>query len=202
MKKLITSAGVRTDPGLPAYSLSSPPPGISIVTSLPGSPVDLQQCIYTDSLASPTFRWRFMYNASSASSYKWEFQGGTSVQSSVLTAESRSSSTYGDLATDGPTYTLPLNGDWVYQWRCRAGNTTGTDDNFMVVVLGTNTFSLDGLQPVNRTSNGAYFNDITGAGKATSLSATNVLRARYKSGGGSGVTFSDRFLVVTPIRVS
>ena len=46
-------------------------------TTLPGSPTDGQEYVLVDSLTAPTYVWRFRYNASSASAYKWEFIGGS-----------------------------------------------------------------------------------------------------------------------------
>jgi hypothetical protein len=51
--------------------------GVSYGTTLPGSPVNGQEAILVDSTTSPSFVWRFRYNAGSSSAYKWEFVGGT-----------------------------------------------------------------------------------------------------------------------------
>lgn len=40
------------------------------------TPYDGQEITLTDSLTSPTYDWRFRYNAGSGSTYKWEFVGG------------------------------------------------------------------------------------------------------------------------------
>jgi hypothetical protein len=46
-------------------------------TSLPASPYDGQEAVLVDSISNPSYQWRFRYNAGSASSYKWEFIGGS-----------------------------------------------------------------------------------------------------------------------------
>lgn len=49
------------------------------VTSLPASPVDGDEVVYTAE-ATNGIRWRFKYRAASASSYKWEFVGGAPLR--------------------------------------------------------------------------------------------------------------------------
>jgi len=56
--------------------------------------------------------WSFRYNASSGSSYKWEFIGGPAAVSEVSTGESSTSTSYAALATAGPSLTLSRGGDY------------------------------------------------------------------------------------------
>jgi hypothetical protein len=83
--------------------------------SLPASPTDGQEAILVDSITNPSYQWRFRYNAGSASAYKWEFIGGAEASVEILTSEVRTAgSGYGDLATVGPSMTLPRAGEWIF----------------------------------------------------------------------------------------
>jgi hypothetical protein len=84
---------------------------IAPVTSLPGSPVNGQDCFY---LADATngIVWHLKYRAASASAYKWECMDGPPLTSEIVTGEATASTAYVDLATTGPQVTLPLAGDY------------------------------------------------------------------------------------------
>jgi len=86
-------------------------PPIPLITSLPTNPVDGQE-IYFLADATNSIIWHFRYRAGSASAYKWEFMGGSRLQHSVFTREASSSTSAVDLATVGPTITVPLAGDY------------------------------------------------------------------------------------------
>lgn len=91
-----------------AAALSLPAYG----TSLPASPTNGQEAILVDSLTNPTYQWRFRYNAGASGPYKWEFVGGSSVQSEVNADQTTSSSAFVDLATVGPQVTVPVAGEY------------------------------------------------------------------------------------------
>ena len=89
----------------------------AFVTSLPSTPYD-GQIIYYQADAANGVIWQLRYNASSSSAYKWEFISGASlyniVGSNVYGSwESYNSLTYGNLATVGPSITVPLAGDYM-----------------------------------------------------------------------------------------
>lgn len=52
----------------------------SFGTTLPGSPADGAEHILVTTTTGASRHWRFRYNATSSSTYKWEFVGGTSQE--------------------------------------------------------------------------------------------------------------------------
>lgn len=80
-----------------------------LVTTLPASPVDGQECILCDSLSAPTYTWHLKYVAAKASN-KWVFVGGAPLRAEVTTLETTASTTYVALATAGPALVIPVAG--------------------------------------------------------------------------------------------
>ena len=85
--------------------------GVAYGTSLPASPVNGQEAILVDSVTNPSYQWRFRYNASSTSAYKWEFVGGSpwvlqsgSISSMTLSAWVIASTTNFTLGRAGEYY--------------------------------------------------------------------------------------------------
>lgn len=78
-------------------------PAPTTATSLPGSPVDLQQTILVDSTSAPTYAWLLQYSTAVA---KWLFLGGSPLfvtgTSSTLSA------------------TFPRAGDYTVSWSADA----------------------------------------------------------------------------------
>ena len=98
---------------------TSPPP---TVASLPSSPVDGDEIVYT---ANGTLgvRWHFKYRAASASAYKWEFIGGAPIRAETDYAVWTSWTGYATLthAATPTQITVPLAGDYqctgeVHSW--------------------------------------------------------------------------------------
>jgi hypothetical protein len=103
---------------------------VALVTALPGSPVDGQECIFVDSLTAPTYTWRLRYVAAKATN-KWVFVGGAPAIRTVDTPEAVAAAAYGDLATVGPSFTLPVAGDYDIQ----ATFVTGTGSSQMTISM-------------------------------------------------------------------
>lgn len=168
-------------------------------TSLPASPVDGQEAILVDSTTNPSYQWRFRYNASSTSSYKWEFVGGNPAVVSVDTDQSTSSTTYAALTTAGPSFTLPRAGDYQVTISCEAYNTaTATTVRMSYDIGATGAVNGDAVIvaiPVAGNSVASYRTQ-----NKTGLSAV-ALTAKYNTAGGTS-NFRNRTLIVTPVRVS
>ena len=118
----IASTGVAED-GLihfiayiPSSGKTRVPRDFGLVTALPSTPTPQTGdfCTFTDSLTAPTFRWRFQYNGSSASAYKWEFIGGDPKQLWAEPARTITATAGGTpVPTDPLTFDLPRNGDYL-----------------------------------------------------------------------------------------
>lgn len=176
----------------------------NIVSSLPGSPVNGQECNY---LADSTngVVWRLKYRTASS---KWHFIGGGSMSHSVDASESRAvvALTWADLTTVGPTLTIPLAGDYIVEFGCNVLAPTGYVANAsggaIINVGGTldgNTNITFGTGPAGGAGNGEQSN-ISYARKMT-FTAAQVVKMQYISAG-SAFNFRWRWLKITPIQVS
>ncbi len=174
----------------------------TLVTSLPGTPVDAQE-IYLLVDSSLGTIWHLRYRSASSSAYKWEFVGGSPLTASVATAQTTASSSYSALATAGPSIALPYAGDyevargfqstaspnWVGYMSFDIGATAATDANSVGGVQGSGSDPY-GIRPFAVTRHDA-------------LTAV-TLTAKYRGnaiGAGSSATFANRTLSVRPFRI-
>jgi len=187
-----------------ASPISNAPAGallpVQYGTSLPTSPVDGQEAILVDSLTNPTYQWRFRYNANSTSPYKWEFVGGPSVLARVDVSENTASNTPVDLATPGPTFTAPRDGEYLIHYSAQGTNSTVNSNVLALFINGSNPADTGQSQlaifvPVA----GTYF--VSGQLTKFAITGTRVIQLKYQANAGTA-TFLRRVLQVTPVRVS
>lgn len=176
----------------PVASAASPTPA----TTLPVSPANLQQAILVDSTSAPTYSWLFQYSSAAS---KWIFIGGSSATVAVDTAETHNfNSTWGDLSTVGPSFTVPRAGTYLVVANALAEPTASSDTLQMGVALGAATPSRIFKHTFAATS---QFATICTRETMTGLSASQELRVRY-NGGNETAQFSLRSLSVTPVTVT
>jgi hypothetical protein len=185
--------------GAPTWSAVTPvAPGPMLVTSLPGSPVDGQECYYQAD-ATNGIIWHLRYRSASSSAYKWECVGGSPLGVEVVTGESSASTTYTSAGFTAMTVSLPLAGDYDVHHGTDVsvinntgvmgydiGATAAVDADAVVVGLagaGAASINVSGARTRRKTVTGAV-----------------VLTAKYKTGGAS-TTFLNRFLRAMPVRV-
>jgi len=187
-------------PWVPLWPLS-PPPTLAYGTSLPASPVDGQEAILVDSVTAPTYQWRFRYNAASTSPYKWEYIGGAPMRHEMAASQSISGSAYVNAPTPGPTLVVPLAGEYLVEYGAR-GAGYGQND------VGWMSPSFNGGTPID--SDAAHCRSYAAGGdgngphggKTFTLAAAVNITMRYRCFAGP-VTFGpDRYLSLTPRRVS
>lgn len=163
------------------------------VTSLPASPDDGEE-VYFEAAAGVI--WHLRYNASSASSYKWEFVGGAPLTHEVVTQETTTSTTFADLATVGPDITLPLAGDYEIVFGAQIKSTAGSA--ICAPKLGAAaTADDDGI--VNATPN-----DYVHASRTirrNGLAASAVIKLQYRTSAAGTCTGLRRELSIRPIRL-
>lgn len=176
----------------------------SVVTSLPGSPVD-GQVIYYQADAANGVIWQLRYRSASSSSYKWEYVGGAPLSSRVLTEQSLGGTvdTWLDLATVGPSITNPLAGDYLIRWGARHAMSTsdtviGSGVNFGGSAPASNNPGVQWASGVTWRS--GWYAASSGEDVRTGLSASTVIKVQYRQAFGNN-TASNRYLTVTPIRV-
>ena len=172
------------------------------VTTLPSSPVDGQE-VYYQADGTNGVIWHLRYRSGSASTYKWEYVGGTALSSEVPASEGiPASGSYGNLATVGPSVTVPLAGD--YDIYAGAQLTTNAV-NYIFIGL-----SIDGAGVAEWAN---MYQDPAGANNQVSRRGvktvtrgagspnTGRILMQYRSGSGQA-TYYYRFIFAVPIRVT
>ena len=166
-------------------------------TTLPVDPIDGLEHTLVDAASAPNstgFCWRFRYNGNHTGPSKWEFIGGAPAIVSIDAEEATGSASYVDLATVGPSFTLPYQGYWLieHQVKLRTGYgfasyslpSVAVQDDWARRLRGRRAVGAvprDGLQEVGGL----------GAGAVT---------MKYKSLGGT-TYFQQRRLAITPVRI-
>lgn len=181
---------------------------VTYSTTLPGSPVDGDEAILVDSTTNPSYQWRFRYNGSSTSSYKWEYVGGTPGYAIVTAVgagggESTASDTYTALTTAGPTFTIPRAGDYQISIGFTGGNGNSTCNALMSFDIGaTGAVDADKCNATYSAST-TSFPSVYRTISKTGMSASTTLTAKYRRDGSAGTGyFWNRWISVVPVRVS
>lgn len=185
---------------------------IPLVTALPTvGLVDGYEVYYqSTAMAASGIVWHLRYRAGSASTYKWEFIGGSELAVENVggvdwnTREACASLTLAALTTPGPSITIPLAGE--YRIRGKAVGAQANGAGTGGVALGIWTFN-DG--PVNWNLGGAlFYTSIAGTGAPMVVEATRtgvagtVYELRYATSNGSAPsTYYARSLYARPVRV-
>lgn len=171
-------------------------------TTLPASPGNGQFAILTDSVTVPTYNWLFMWSTAPTTP-SWIFCGGPPAYVAVETQESQTSSTYADLATVGPTFTLPRAGGYVFDWG--VAEIDGTNGALCKVALkfaAATTVDADAV--INQYTigvNGQPFG-LTRSKEYTGLASGAAVKVQYASNTAGTTRFAKRWLKVTPTVVT
>lgn len=175
------------DVGIGAYPMS-------YGTTLPASPANGQEAILVDSTTNPAYQWRLRYNGNNSTAYKWEFIGGTPLTGYSAAQQGVSADTWTSFA---PTLTTPRAGIYDIELRGMA-RPPGVAQLYASCYTGSSTFG-----------NIAYTMVSTAYGfvMLTSISAGQVLSAAQVISWGANsnvaaTTFEQRYLIMTPVRVS
>ena len=148
--------------------------------------------------------WQLVYRSAEAT-YKWLYVGGPAMRHEILTSEVRSSTTFADITTVGPTLTAPFAGDYEIRGGCQGWNgatgnstgqaavklgsaaTSGNEDVFRVTHMGDASATVKRAGPGHRTM-------------IRTLAASDVVKIQYLSSAGSW-EFYHRWLMLTPVWV-
>jgi hypothetical protein len=197
---VLTANGAGVAPSWAAPAASFPAPA----TSLPGSPSDGQATIYTDSLTAPTYHWLLIYEASTS---KWMYAGGTPMSHHVVTSEAPGSSgSWVDLATAGPTLTTPLAGDWIASFGARISQ-GGVANQTNLIGIKVGAAAVGNAQTGGLTAQNTGFGAASVYGPAgdtalAGVAASTVIKVQYNSSGNTSSAFANRYLHLTPVKVS
>lgn len=171
---------------------------VSASASLPGSPVDGQELYYLADTTNGVV-WHLRYRSGSASAYKWEFVGGGALYSEVTTVETTTSGTFVDLATVGPSITLPLAGDYDYDFS--ALESAASQTAIVGAKFGAAAVSLADEAFVTNSASGNSSSIASGQRRKLALAASTVVKLQYTVTGGATATFQQRHLAIMPVRV-
>jgi hypothetical protein len=181
----------------PTWSAVTPvAPGPLLVTSLPVTPVDGQECYFVAD-ATARILWHLRYNAS-GSTYKWEFLGGSRMEAEALGSETvAGDGAYHDTTTI-VRLTAPLAG--IY-------DVTGLA-LIQVVAAASAVLALSVNSAAPITGDVAQmYTAAAGVMNTHSLYTRKTLvkndeaRLRYLSLGGGNATVSSRRIALEPVRV-
>jgi hypothetical protein len=172
----------------------------ALVSSLPGSPADGQEVYYLANAANGVV-WHLRYRAAASGSYKWEFIGGGLMAATVDTAEAKAVAAFSDLATPGPTVTVPLAGNYEVEGEAQfytavAAATTGS--------IG---ISIGGAVPTTGDQSGATSPstnqpEVIVFSRGLTIAAPNTaLKIQYSITAAVNCTWGRRRIRARPIRV-
>lgn len=172
--------------------------GPFVTTSLPTTAVNGQQIDYVADATNGVV-WRFRYRSASASSFKWEFVGGSPLISEVANQETLAGA-YAALGTAGPIVTLPLAGDYEISIGADINVNVGAGIAYMSYKIGATTAAdADSIHAAVTIAGGATECSYARTMRKTGLTAV-ALTANYKTTG-TGAFWQRRFMTVTPVRV-
>jgi hypothetical protein len=175
---------------------------ISYGTTPPVTPADGDLwCLPVDTTNG--VMWMFRYRAASASVYKWEFVGGSSLIASVLAAENISTSgAFVNAATVGPAIVVPRAGDYDLQGRVRLNKSAADTQIQFTVGIGDHNGSGQTVSGVTSSYAANAFTLPFSRGPFTGLAASTELRMKYFQAAAGTLTIADRFLWLLPLRIS
>lgn len=177
------------------------------VTTLPTSPLDGQECFYLADATNGVV-WHLKYRATSSSPYKWEGIGGGSRMIGAVVAAENGTATggYQDLATMGPTVTVPLAGDYEVDFGASFALAAGGATGIIVaagVFVGATAPSDNTQLATSGSISGSGFTPATArqAVRLNGLASGTVLKLRYNSINSIAFVASARRIAVQPVRV-
>lgn len=175
-----------------------------VVTEMPRNPYDGQIVSFVASEADGIL-WNFRYNASSSSSYKWEFIGGPPIYKfATAQSESTTSTSYVELSTVVQG-TAPLAGDYDFHYQCDMYNTTSTNSLCLTTVqIGSESLGFNpGDAQAAIAGPLALSAEIMAPGRrrATVTNGNTLIKLVHRVTNGQGY-FQLRHLWFTPIRVA
>jgi hypothetical protein len=175
----------------------------SLVTTLPSAPIDGQEVRYLADATNGVV-WNLKYRAASSSAYKWEFIGGSSLDSYVAAQQSTTSTTYVSPTTD-QFIVVPLAGDYTVEiGGVLIAAAAGGNQAYMSYEFTGLTAAADnwGTAIASPAVNNAGLTAALPPRRWNSLPAGVAVRLRHRtSSAGSPAYVQERLLRVAPIRV-
>jgi hypothetical protein len=169
-------------------------------TTPPATPVDGQLWAYPADTTNGVI-WLFRYRTA-ATTYKWEYVGGSPLTSAVSTLETTTTTgSYVNLATVGPSVTVPRAG--FYLTTGSAVITDSTTQSNAGIGVGIGDFSTQDVEaPANIAFAGAASAVSVTYRSSSALTASQEIRMKYRHLAAGQLGVFQRYLHVWPIRVS
>lgn len=180
------------DTGSAWVDLNSAP---AFVSSLPAG-YDGQEVYYQADLTNGVI-WHLRYRSASASAYKWEMVGGSSLMADIPTQETTSSTAFTDLTTVGPSITVPLAGDYeiVFGSGINASTNGFAAPKIGAAAVSTNDDIVQSVSAGTASGNGSR------PLRRNVPAAATVVKVQYAAAAATTVAFFNRSLSIRPIRV-
>lgn len=178
--------------------------GVQRVTALPATPADGDE-VYYEIDATNGIYWHFRYRAASGSAHKWEFVGGAPLYAEVDTIETTGSAAFMDIATVGPSITVPRAGEYCLAYGAAMFYSSGGPGlahmNAAPRMGSIAPSDIDSLR--SKASQAETKLDSLSRTRIKTAAAGDVVKLQYRTDG-AGVTanFGYRWLSILPIRIS
>ena len=168
-----------------------------VVTTLPSSPVDGQECDYLADATNGVV-WHLKYRAADPTAHKWQFVGGPGLYATVAATESTASTTYAALTTAGPTCTVPLAGDYDIEIGAYVRGNTFTASSLMS--FDTNSGAVDSVSVQMDVASVNLGESLARVVRIVGFNAAVAVTSKYRTSAGTA-SFGNRYMRVTPVRV-
>jgi len=191
---------VRPTSAIPAQWPMPPSSRPSYATTLPANPYDGQEAILVDSVSNPTYQWRFRFNASSTSAYKWEFVGGGPYVNGGGSANFAGATP--TVPTGFTAFTIPRTGLYNILFGAFIGNNGGWTAIYAATVQMYIAGVAVGWAATFDPTAGYASGSVSASAIAQTPSAGQTLDMRCAGVAGPTTNFSNCWYEVIPVRVS
>lgn len=171
-------------------------------STFPSNPVDGQPFILSVDSANGV-NWALRYDNSISDSYKWTFEGGAPLSHTVNTEQTTASTGYTDLATTGPTVTIPKAGVYKIEFGgCASNSTADSDTKIAVNYGGSSPLDAEAIEMEGIISSGGSENRVAQSRTIiATATAAGTVKLQYRVTSGTG-RFRNRWIIVTPVRLA
>ena len=150
--------------------------------------------------AAGNFIWDLVYDIS-GSPFKFRCAGGAFHDAETNVSETTTSLTYVDLATVGPSITIPFDGIYDIEFGCLATSPAANQGARCAPKFGAAATS-DNDRVEIQSSGDSVVVSLSRVIKAKTLSKNDVVKLQYRAVTGGTATFDKRWLIVRPVLVA
>lgn len=169
---------------------------------LPTAPVD-GDMVSLIADAANGIEWLLRYVAAEPT-YKWRYLGGPALRATIATYESIGTiAAYVNLATDGPKVNAPRAGDYQVAYGAATADAGSVVNPFRLGAAAGNTTPTYSTTR-NLQTTAADLLALSSRDRLAAVAALTDVKLRYyvDTGGSAGAQFGERWIEVTPIRIS